>query len=222
VRPHPVVWRGVLAISVLYEMFLVYLLFQNVDDARQLFKHINPSLGVPLPEKSYAENCSFDFETVWEGVDVFVVAHAVGWWAKALILRDFWMTWIISIMFEVMEYSLEHHLPNFAEVRFFFTNGIIIFFFTLSKKKKVLVGSLATGCAYLQRHWNLGWHQDIALPREQGFLGALFLHQFLLIYYYFLCVCADVRLAWLGHDQDESRQGSARCATVHTLHVGCV
>jgi len=136
VRPHPVVWRGVLAISVLYEMFLVYLLFQNVDDARQLFKHINPSLGVPLPEKSYAENCSFDFETVWEGVDVFVVAHAVGWWAKALILRDFWMTWIISIMFEVMEYSLEHHLPNFAEVRFFFTNGIIIFFFTLSKKKK--------------------------------------------------------------------------------------
>lgn len=38
-----------------------------------------------------------------------------GWYAKALILRDTWLCWILSIMFEVMEYSLEHQLPNFAE-----------------------------------------------------------------------------------------------------------
>lgn len=46
---------------------------------------------------------------------MFVIAHSVGWFIKALILRDPWMLWIISIMFEVMEYSLEHQLPNFAE-----------------------------------------------------------------------------------------------------------
>ena len=34
-----------------------YHLFQTVDDARQLFKHIDSSLGVPLPDKDYGGNC---------------------------------------------------------------------------------------------------------------------------------------------------------------------
>lgn len=48
-------------------------------------------------------------------MDIFVVAHAVGWFGKALILRDYWFCWIISIAFELCEYSLEHQLNNFAE-----------------------------------------------------------------------------------------------------------
>ena len=34
---------------------------------------------------------------------------------KTLILRDWWLCTIISIMFEVLEYTLEHQLPNFSE-----------------------------------------------------------------------------------------------------------
>lgn len=30
-------------------------------------------------------------------------------------LRDYWIAWILSIMFELLEYSLQHQLPNFAE-----------------------------------------------------------------------------------------------------------
>jgi len=48
-------------------------------------------------------------------LDIFVAAHIIGWYAKALILRDTWLCWIISVMFEVLEYSLQHQLPNFAE-----------------------------------------------------------------------------------------------------------
>lgn len=48
-------------------------------------------------------------------MDIFVIAHAVGWFGKALILRDYWFCWIISIAFELCEYSLEHQLNNFAE-----------------------------------------------------------------------------------------------------------
>lgn len=48
-------------------------------------------------------------------MDIFVPAHIIGWFVKALILRDEWICWIISIMFEVLEYSLEHQLPNFSE-----------------------------------------------------------------------------------------------------------
>lgn len=34
---------------------------------------------------------------------------------QALILRDYWLITVISVLFEVLEYSLEHQLPNFSE-----------------------------------------------------------------------------------------------------------
>ncbi|KAK9728231.1 hypothetical protein K7432_001176 [Basidiobolus ranarum] len=115
IRPHPAIWRIVLAASVLYEMFLVFILFQNATDARLLFKYIDPALGIPLPDRSYAENCDFTVSNVWDSMDAFVLAHSIGWFCKAIILRDYWFCWIISIMFEFMEYSLQHQLANFAE-----------------------------------------------------------------------------------------------------------
>jgi phosphatidylserine synthase 2 len=110
------VWRFVLALGVVYQMLLVLILFQTKSDARALFKFIDPTLGVKLPEKSYAESCDFFSYKNWaDQMDVFVLAHVFGWVAKALILRDAWLCWIISVLFEVMEYSLQHQLPNFAE-----------------------------------------------------------------------------------------------------------
>ena len=38
IRPHPAVWRLVHGIVVVYLLFMVFLLFQNVDDARQFLK----------------------------------------------------------------------------------------------------------------------------------------------------------------------------------------
>ncbi|CAG8476560.1 8427_t:CDS:2 [Diversispora eburnea] len=115
IRPHPAFWRIVLGLGVLYQMFLVFLLFQNKRDARYILSCIDPSLGVPLPERSYAENCELTFENVKNQLDIFVVYHITGWYAKALVLRDYWFCWILSVMFEVMEYTLQHQLPNFAE-----------------------------------------------------------------------------------------------------------
>ncbi|KAJ1979177.1 hypothetical protein H4R34_002932 [Dimargaris verticillata] len=115
IRPHPAIWRLVLAMGVLYQMFLVFLLFQNPSDARQLMAYWDPSLGKPLPDRSYAENCSLTWENAKNQVDIFVLAHALGWFGKTLIIRDVWLCWIVSIMFEVMEYSLQHQLNNFAE-----------------------------------------------------------------------------------------------------------
>ncbi|PVV00906.1 hypothetical protein BB560_004696, partial [Smittium megazygosporum] len=120
IRPHPVLWRAVLATNILYELCLVYLLFQSKASARQIMKFLDPSLGVPLPEKSYAENCEFNYPNIKylpsiNGMDIFVLAHSLGWFGKALVLRDNFMCWVISILFEFCEYSLEHQLPNFAE-----------------------------------------------------------------------------------------------------------
>jgi len=115
IRPHPAFWRVVLGINLLYELGMVFLLFQDLDTARHMMKYLDPNLGVPLPEKSYAENCDFTATNIWNAIDIFCLAHALGWFGKALILRDYWFCWILSIAFEFAEYSLQHQLPNFAE-----------------------------------------------------------------------------------------------------------
>lgn len=115
VRPHPAFWRVVLGINLLYELALVFLLFQDLPTARQMMTYIDPSLGRPLPEKSYADDCALTAKNLWNAIDIFCLAHALGWFGKAMILRDYWFCWILSIAFELAEYSLQHQLPNFAE-----------------------------------------------------------------------------------------------------------
>jgi len=47
--------------------------------------------------------------------DIFVLAHFLGWFGRALILRDYWFCWILSILFEFCEYTFQYLLPNFNE-----------------------------------------------------------------------------------------------------------
>lgn len=65
IRPHPAFWRMVLGINLLYELALVFLLFQDLDSARTMMTLIDSNLGVPLPEKSYAEDCSLTTQNIW-------------------------------------------------------------------------------------------------------------------------------------------------------------
>ncbi|KAJ7704211.1 phosphatidyl serine synthase-domain-containing protein [Mycena metata] len=115
IRPHPAFWRAMLGVNLLYELALVFLLFQDLDSARSMMLHLDPSLGKPLPEKGYADDCSLTPKVLWNALDIFCVAHTLGWFGKAMILRDYWFCWILSIAFELAEYSLQHQLPNFNE-----------------------------------------------------------------------------------------------------------
>ncbi|EFN55835.1 hypothetical protein CHLNCDRAFT_30982 [Chlorella variabilis] len=123
VRPHPAVWRLVHGIMVCYLMLMTYLLFQTVDDARLFLRHLYPELGVELPERQYGADCRLyipgegvNWKALHDTVfDEFVVAHTLGWWGKALIIRNYTMLWFISIAFELCEKTLQHWLPNFNE-----------------------------------------------------------------------------------------------------------
>lgn len=92
VRPHVAFWRAVLSLSVLYQMALVFFLFlvshifcydasviyygnidwnqitphslQNKHQARQMLKFVYPELGVPLPDRSYAEGCELTIDNL--------------------------------------------------------------------------------------------------------------------------------------------------------------
>ncbi|XP_074660680.1 phosphatidylserine synthase 2-like isoform X2 [Tubulanus polymorphus] len=122
-RPHPAFWRLVICVSIVYEIFLIFLLFQGVDNARQLLRYFDDELGKPLVEQDYGGNCYLydsskpddPFHNIRDKMDVFVSAHFIGWWCKTLVLRDYWLSMVISVMFEMLEYTLEHQLPNFSE-----------------------------------------------------------------------------------------------------------
>lgn len=115
-RPHPLFWRFFFGVGVLYELFLIVVLFQNKEGARQLFKFIDPSLGEPVVLKEYATDCSFTFDAVWDNFyDLYMFGHFMGWVVKCVMIRDVLVCWIISITWEFVEISLTYMLPNFAE-----------------------------------------------------------------------------------------------------------
>ncbi|CDW78531.1 phosphatidylserine synthase 2 [Stylonychia lemnae] len=123
-RPHPVFWRVLLGLMSIYNLFMVYLLFQPLNEGRKVFKFFDPKLGEKLPEKSYAADCriftpenpnSSMFNVYDATFDVHFIAHLFGWWFKMMIIRDVKMCWICSIVFELLEITFRHWLPNFWE-----------------------------------------------------------------------------------------------------------
>ncbi|KAG2391973.1 hypothetical protein C9374_013458 [Naegleria lovaniensis] len=123
-RPHPGIWRFITGIGLVYLLFLVFLMFQTKEDARQFMKYLDPSLGVPLPERDYANNCDVYtpnnpvsyFKNVYDTIyDEFILAHVLGYIAKALLFRDMKLCWCLSLFFEIMEITFQHWLPNFKE-----------------------------------------------------------------------------------------------------------
>lgn len=115
-RPHPAFWRLVMGISLLYLMALVFFLMQSPADARHILTYLDPThTGKPLPEKNYGENCAFTAHNVWNALDSFIIAHALGWFVKAVMLRDRTLLWIASVLFEILELTFRRMLINFNE-----------------------------------------------------------------------------------------------------------
>ena len=116
-RPHPIFWRFIFSISVLYACFLLLLLSQTPDGARELLRKIfnDESLGYPLPERSYAVDCRFKFDVIWSCCDRFIFAHFIGWAIKAAVVRDRSLCWVVSILWEIIELATKYFIPNFAE-----------------------------------------------------------------------------------------------------------
>ncbi|XP_066275784.1 phosphatidylserine synthase 2-like [Branchiostoma lanceolatum] len=121
--PHPVFWRLLTCVAVVYQMGLAFLLFQTANDSRQVLKYLDESLGEPLTRKSYGENCTFwdaehperVMQKLWAECDIYWASHLLGFYLNALALRDYWLTHVMSVMFELIEYSLEHQIPVFEE-----------------------------------------------------------------------------------------------------------
>lgn len=120
VRPHPFIWRAVLACAIIYLALLSFLLFQNLETVRAIAGFYDPSLLKPLQEGQYAQDCRLStrekpFLFVSTAFDVFILAHFLGYFIKTLLLRDWRVATVLSIGFEVIEVTFQHLLPNFKE-----------------------------------------------------------------------------------------------------------
>lgn len=122
-RPHPALWRIVHGTGLIYLLLLAYLLCQDWNGVVDFLKLFDAKVGEDEAEKDYAKDCRVwvegetgGFINVMDQVyDVFMVAHFLGWTLKALILRDWGLMWVASVLFEVLETSFGHLYPNFNE-----------------------------------------------------------------------------------------------------------
>ncbi len=124
VRPHPAIWKVMHGLFILYLLFLVFLLCQETNDARAVLQFLSPDLGTELPERAYGEDCRIytpedpdsRFRVLRDTVfDEFFVGHILGWYGKAIALRNMKLLWAYSVFFELMELTFQHWLRNFNE-----------------------------------------------------------------------------------------------------------
>uniref|UniRef100_A0AAQ6AB70 Phosphatidylserine synthase n=1 Tax=Amphiprion ocellaris TaxID=80972 RepID=A0AAQ6AB70_AMPOC len=118
-RPHPAIWRIVFGLSVLYFLFLVFIIFLNWQQVKQLMYWLDPNLRYAKREADimeYAVNCHvITWERILSHFDIFAFSHFWGWGMKALLIRSYGLCWTISITWELTELFFMHLLPNFAE-----------------------------------------------------------------------------------------------------------
>ena len=144
-------WKLVQAVTFTYAMNALFWLFLSKENLQYFLENVvDERLGKPLPERDYATHCEFytpDHPTSYFGhftanIDMFASAHFVGWMFKVWIMRNHTLAWVMSIGFEMMEYSFEVFLPNFKEcwwdhwlLDVFGCNliGMIIGFYTIRK-----------------------------------------------------------------------------------------
>ncbi|RUP51184.1 phosphatidyl serine synthase-domain-containing protein [Jimgerdemannia flammicorona] len=121
----------------------------------------------------------FTLSGLQDQLDAFVLAHLLGWYGKAVVLRDYWFCWILSVMFEIMEYSLAHQLNNFAEcwwdhVSLEGQGKVEVDRFKQYHATEKSIGySLSQPvvdprCSYLQLVGYLSWHEDMRVLGNEG------------------------------------------------------
>lgn len=141
-----------------------------------MFAYIDSRLGKPLPERSYAEDCRVytpenpdsNYSNIKNAVyDEFIIAHLLGWFGKAFLFRDVYISWAWSILFELCELTFAHILPNFAECWW----DQIILDILLCNGIGIWLGHLVMNWLNMKPYNWTGMKHDTA-PQGFGLLGA--------------------------------------------------
>src|SRR4051812_25988358 len=63
-----------------------------------------------------SHDCSFSASTVWRQLtSVWFLSHSVGWMGKMFIMRDFRQCFAQSVIFELLEVTMQFLIPDFRQ-----------------------------------------------------------------------------------------------------------
>ena len=110
-------WRVCYQITLLYNASLIFLIFQNESEARQLMRLGDETLGTPITKDrhTYDDNCDLNWVNFYDNFDHYFLIHCVNWFTVSLMLRDAWILNIWQVWDELIELSWQHILPHFKE-----------------------------------------------------------------------------------------------------------
>lgn len=115
-RPHPLIWRIVFGVSVIYLLGLSFLLFLNYKQVKNILVFVDSDLQYAGPDtKLYAVDCRLTWDKLKDSMDLFILSHFLGWAGKSLLIRHAGLCWAASITWEITEVFFAHLLPNFKE-----------------------------------------------------------------------------------------------------------
>lgn len=111
------------SLTFVYFLNLCFMILLDNETLKYLLILIDPNLSEKIEERDYSQSCDFytpdnkssNFANVVDTLDIFIISHLFGWLGKSMIFRNHFMTWMMSVGFEVYEFSLKHLLPNFHE-----------------------------------------------------------------------------------------------------------
>jgi len=105
--PYRRTWRFIAMGCSVYLYLLVFVFYQNTQDARKLFGYIHPQLGQPVPESfhTYDDDCDINYTNILDNMDHYFLIHFINWFLAAMILRDAPLLHLWSVIDEVLELS---------------------------------------------------------------------------------------------------------------------
>ena len=120
-RPHPIVWRVTLSLSILYLMALIFTFFLSVEQVQKVLvylfgQNILETASEAQLKEEYATNCNdISLSKLYSALDRYVAAHFLGWVCKSILLRSYGICWLISVTWEITEISFTHIVQNLTE-----------------------------------------------------------------------------------------------------------
>jgi len=105
----------ILPVTALYAICLVFILVQkNEGEALAKLRLVDPTLGKPIRFPDLGSECGVN-NIKHVLYDVHVFSHVLGWFLATVAFRDVALSWVSGFIWEIVEGSLEHSIPELRE-----------------------------------------------------------------------------------------------------------
>ncbi|KAG0437700.1 Phosphatidylserine synthase 2 [Dictyocoela muelleri] len=99
---------------IIYIFILIFILISRKSYVREILNLMDKSLGRKI-KYTCNQCCELTLQNIINIFDKFTLAHFFGHFVKGLLLRNYLMCWINSVVFELIEISLRPHIFEFHE-----------------------------------------------------------------------------------------------------------